>query len=245
MATLLLYLVATVATAFSSSAAVLLRLPLLHRRRHRRRVRRDQLRDRRADPGARARPRRPDHQRLLLARRRLRRARRLRAADATSSPSTSAGASRSASARSSAWASCSCAATCPRARAGCSSTAARRRPSGSSTRSSARSTEETGEPLDEPGASITVRQRRSDLAARGRHDGVQDLPEALVPRPRAVRRPGLHLQLGDLRPRHVPGRLLRHQATASSRSTWRCSRSRTSSARCCSGTCSTPSGASR
>ena len=40
---------------------------------HRRRVRGDQLRDRRADPGARPRPRRPDHQRLVLARRRGRR----------------------------------------------------------------------------------------------------------------------------------------------------------------------------
>ena len=47
---------------------VLLPLPLLHRRGHRRRVLGDQLRDRRADPGARARPRRPDHQRLVLGR---------------------------------------------------------------------------------------------------------------------------------------------------------------------------------
>ena len=49
---------------------VLRGLPLLHRRRHRRRVRGDQLRDRRADPRARARHRRPDHQRLVLARHR-------------------------------------------------------------------------------------------------------------------------------------------------------------------------------
>ena len=51
-------------------ALVPLRRALLHRRRHRRRVRGDQLRDRRADPRARARPRRPHDQRQLLAGRR-------------------------------------------------------------------------------------------------------------------------------------------------------------------------------
>ncbi len=59
---------------------LLLRRALLHRCRHRRRVRGDQLGDRRADPGARARARRPDHQRVVLARRGLRRARRAAAA---------------------------------------------------------------------------------------------------------------------------------------------------------------------
>ena len=49
--------VATVATAFSLGLPVLRRLPLLHRRGHRRRVLGDQLGDRRADPGARARAR--------------------------------------------------------------------------------------------------------------------------------------------------------------------------------------------
>ena len=68
MLTLGLYLLATVATAFSSTA-LFLRLPLPHRRRHRRRVRGDQLGHRRADPGPAARPDRPDDQRLLLARR--------------------------------------------------------------------------------------------------------------------------------------------------------------------------------
>jgi hypothetical protein len=48
-------------------------LPLLHRLRHRRRVRGDQLGHRRADPRARARLGGPDHQRELLARRRVRR----------------------------------------------------------------------------------------------------------------------------------------------------------------------------
>ena len=50
-------------------------------------------------------------------------------------------------ARSSASGSCSCAATCPRARAGCSSTAARRRPSGSSRQIEEEVREETGQEL--------------------------------------------------------------------------------------------------
>ena len=52
----------------------LLPLPLPRRRRHRRRVLGDQLRDRRADPGARARLGRPRDQRLVVARHRRRRA---------------------------------------------------------------------------------------------------------------------------------------------------------------------------
>ena len=79
---------------------VVLRLPVLHRRRHRRRVRRDQLRDRRADPGAGPRPGRPHHQRLVLARHRVRRGRcRSSCSTRTTSPRTSAGGSPSASAR--------------------------------------------------------------------------------------------------------------------------------------------------
>ena len=71
---------------------VVLRLPLLHRCRHRRRVRRHQLRDRRADPGAGARPGRPHHQRLVLARHRVRRRRcRSSCSTRTTSPRTSAG----------------------------------------------------------------------------------------------------------------------------------------------------------
>ena len=49
-------------------ALVLLSVPLFHRGGHRRRVRGDQLGDRRADPCAGARPRRPGHQRVLLGR---------------------------------------------------------------------------------------------------------------------------------------------------------------------------------
>ena len=66
------------------------------------------------------------------------------------SPPTSAGGSRSGSAPCSGSRSCSCAATCPRARAGCSSTAARRRPSGSSRDIERDVEEETGEELAEP-----------------------------------------------------------------------------------------------
>ena len=79
---------------------VVLGLPLPHRARHRRRVRRDQLRDRRADPGSRARLGRPRDQRLVLARRGVRRRALRRAAghEPVRRP-TSAGGSRSSSAR--------------------------------------------------------------------------------------------------------------------------------------------------
>ena len=75
MLTLMVYLVATVATAFSFAPWYFYLAPVLHRRRHRRRVRRHQLRDRRADPGPGPRPGRPHDQRLLLGRCRRGRAR--------------------------------------------------------------------------------------------------------------------------------------------------------------------------
>ena len=74
LVTLVVYMGATVATAFTHGLCRIRDVPLRHRRRHRRRVRGDQLGDRRADPGARARPREPRDQRQLLARRRARRA---------------------------------------------------------------------------------------------------------------------------------------------------------------------------
>ena len=80
---------------------VVLRLPLRHRRRHRRRVRRDQLRDRRADPGEVPRPGRHRDQRLVLGRRRRRRAAHDPAARPRADrPGASAGGSRSGWARS-------------------------------------------------------------------------------------------------------------------------------------------------
>ena len=103
-------------------------------------------------PARAPRARRPDHQRLVLARRRGRRpalAAAPRRVDLRRS--TSAGGSPSGWARCSASGSCSSAATCPRARAGCSSTAARRRPSGSSTRSRREVREETGQELERAG----------------------------------------------------------------------------------------------
>ena len=117
--TLAVYLAATVATAFTWSAASFWIFRIAHRPGHRRRVRGDQLRHRRADPRAGARLGRPRDQRLLLARAPPP-APRCPSCCSTraSSRSTSAGGWPSASARSWAWPSCSCAATCPRARAG-------------------------------------------------------------------------------------------------------------------------------
>ena len=75
-------------------------MPLRHRHRHRRRVRGDQLGDRRADPGARARPRQPGDQRQLLDRRGARRGAEPGAArPARARPACSAGAPASCSAR--------------------------------------------------------------------------------------------------------------------------------------------------
>ena len=135
---------------------------LLHRRRHRRRVRGDQLGDRRADPRARARPRRSDDQRQLLGRCRARLGRRpdlpehrpvregrrlaarlrLRGRARADDPASSAG-------------------TCPRARAGSSSTGARRRPSRSSRRSRRPSRRRPTRRSSTPDETITVRQRKT------------------------------------------------------------------------------------
>ena len=52
---------------------------------------------------------------------------------------------------------------------------------------------------------------QDDLVPHDRLDGVQDLPQADGAGLRAVGRPGVHLQLGDVRPRHLPGRVLRHR----------------------------------
>ena len=108
MITLGLYLVATVADRVLVERVELLPLPLPRRRGHRRRVLGDQLGDRRADPGARARLGRPRDQRLVVARHRGRRA----ALDRLPRPEhlpdrPRLAARRSGSARSSASASCS------------------------------------------------------------------------------------------------------------------------------------------
>ena len=117
-------------------AVVLLSHPVLHRRRHRRRICRDQLGHRRADPGTGARSGRPHHQRDLLAGIGSRRGRgAFSSGHLELSAPTSGGASPSASAPSSEYSSFSSGAMSRRARAGCSSTDAIRKPSGSSARS--------------------------------------------------------------------------------------------------------------
>ena len=189
---------------------LLLRLPLLHGRRHRRRVRRDQLRHRRADPGARARPGGPDHQRLLLAGRGLRRARRLRAAARRlpGRPRLAAGLRprrdprRRHPAR-----------PPPRAREPALAVHPRPRAGGRADRRRDRARGGGGDPRAARRAGLLDHRPPAphDLAARGRRDRLQDLPQALGPRPGAVRRAGLHLQRRDLRPGHVPGRVLRRR----------------------------------
>ena len=114
LVTLAVYMGATVATAFSTGFAFFALLPLPHRHRHRRRVRGHQLGHRRADPGARARPRQPGDQRQLLDRRGARRAAEPGAArPARARPACWAGAPASRSARCSRWRSCWCAAHVP------------------------------------------------------------------------------------------------------------------------------------
>ena len=90
--------------------------------------------------------------------------------------------------------SCSCAATSPRARAGSSSTAARTRPSGSSPTIERDVAEKTGQELEEPDETIEVRQREVIPFREIARDGVQQVPAARGALPRALRRPGLHLQ---------------------------------------------------
>ena len=244
--TLVLYLVATVATRVRVERPVLLRLPLLHRRGHRRRVRSDQLGDRRADPRPRTRPRGPDYQRLVLARRRGR-SRRPRSSCSTpaSSPPISAGGSPSASASCSASRSCSSGATCPRARAGCSSTAARRRPSGSSTRSSTTCDARPGQELEEPRDAIDVRQRKTipfSTIARWPFRAIRGAP-------RSASRCSSARRSSTTRSRSTWARSSSSStasATGSVAVLLRALRARaTSSGRCCSGACSTPWAASR
>ena len=71
--------------------------------------------------------------------------------------------------------------------------------------------ESTGEELEEPSESITVRQRKTISFRDDRVGCVQAVSEADRARLRAVHRTGLHLQRGDLRPWNLPGRVLRHQ----------------------------------
>ena len=209
--TLAVYIAATIATAFAHLAAVLLHRPLRDRLGHRRRVRGDQLGDRRADPGARARPGRPDHQRLLLARRRLRRAR--RAGAARHEPvrprrrlADRVRPRRRARPRHPRRAP-------PRAREPALAVHPRPRGGGRADRRRDRVRGARGERRGAARAGVVDHGPPAphDLAAPGGGDRVQALPAADRARPGAVRRPGVHLQRGHVRPRDAAGRVLRHR----------------------------------
>ena len=216
-----------------------------HRRRHRRRVRGDQLGDRRADPGARARPRRPRDQRQLLDRRGAR-----RGADASCcstracSAPRSAGAPASCSARCSRWRSCSCAATCPRARAGCSRTAAATRPSASSREIEAQRAR--GAPAAARAARREPhRDRQRGALGFARRRGTcccGATRSAALLGAGADDRAGVLLQRDLLHLRAGADRFYGVDADAGRRSTSCRSRSATCSGRCCSARCSTASG---
>ena len=177
--TLGVYTVATVLTAFAMHRAVVLRRPVPHRCRHRWRVRRDQLRHRRADPREVPRPRRRGDQRFLLGRRR-----RWCAADHPAARPDARGPGlglapgvrprRDPGGRHPRGG----AATCRRARAGCSSTAARTRARRSSATS--RRTVQEGDRQDPAGRR---RHHHHPAAEDDRHradrpDGVHALPQA-------------------------------------------------------------------
>ena len=70
---------------------------------------------------------------------------------------------------------------------------------------------ETGQELEEPGDAITVRQRKTISFREIASTAFKDYPRRTALGLRAVRRPGVHLQRRHLRARHVPGRVLRHR----------------------------------
>ena len=191
---------------------VLRGLPLLHRRRHRRRVRGDQLGDRRADPRPRARHRRPDHQRLVLARHRVRRRcsslraarrepvrRRLRLAArlrARRRPRPRHPARAPLRAREPALA------VHPRARRGGRAS--------SSPTSSGRSPSRPAQELEEPSERSRSASAARSASAR-RQDRLQALPEAHRARPVALHRTGVPLQLRLLHLRAGARQVLRRR----------------------------------
>ncbi len=191
---------------------VLLPLPLPHRSRHRRRVRSDQLGDRRADPGAGARPRRSDHQRLLLGRRRVRLGRR----DPAARQGPAVGERR-------------LAARVParrrdrtrrprrppqRAREPALALHPRPRGGGRSDRPRHRTGRGEGDRRAPRGAGGDDHREaaREDPVPRDRQDRLPALSAPRDPRPRALHRPGIPLQRRHLQPRHalldVLGRLV-------------------------------------
>ena len=71
--------------------------------------------------------------------------------------------------------------------------------------------EDTGEELSEPEGSIAVRPRERIRFGEIARTAYLHLPPPHDPRPLAVRRPGLPLQRGHLRPRHPAGRILQRR----------------------------------
>ena len=213
-------------------------LPVLHRSRDRRRVRGDQLGDRRADPGPVARQGRPDHQRQLLARRALAAPAVGAGAERPCFPRTSAGGCLRPRRRARNRRSCSSGGMCRRARGGCSSTAARRRPTRWSAKSRRKSRRRPGRSSGAGEQRITIHQRKRigfrEIAAYG----VPAIPPAHGPRARAVRRPGVPLQRRVLHVGDCSANSSR-SVTEPCRCTSCCSLLGTSSGRCRSGGCST------
>ena len=216
---------------------VLRGLPLLHRRGHRRRVRGDQLGHRRADPRARARHRRPDHQRLVLARH-----------GGRARCSRSCCSTRVVFAADVGWrvafglgailglgdpARAPLRARSPRA--GCSSTGATRRPRRSSRTSSARWREQTGAGARGAAPHDQDPPAPRDRLRHGHQDRLQALPEAHGAR---ASRCSSGRRSSTTRS-SSPTRWCWTSSTASAPTRWagtsRPSRSATSSGRCCSG----------
>ena len=240
---------ATALTAFVVRALVVLPLPLPDRLRHRRRVRGDQLRDRRADPGA-----------------------------STAAASTSSSTAASGSAPSAARCCRSSRSTrhLPRRRRLAADVRARRRARRSAILLVRRHVpesprwlfihgrdEEAEKIVDEhraDGSSRTTRRdaarrpRRRDhdppaardrLRARSRRTVFTNYPKRTRARALAVHRPGVPLQRDHLRLRRDPDDLLRRRRRQHRLLLRGHRASATSSARCCSARCSTPSAASR
>ena len=108
-----------------------------------------------------------------------------------------------------------------------------------------RSRARPGSTCPSPDEAITVRQREAIPFREIARVAVKRYPRRALSRARAVRRPGVPLQRGHLRPRDAPAQVLRGRHRRRCRSSCRSSRSATSSGRCCWVASSTRSGACR
>ena len=222
----------------------LLPLPLPRRRRHRRRVLGDQQRDRRADPGARARLGRPRDQRLLVARHGGRRAALDRPPEPEHLPDRPRLAPRVRPRRD------------PRHRrppdaprgAGEPALADDQGPQGGGGADRRRDraaglATTTGETLDEPDEHDRDRAARSTGVRRDRARRCSRATRPHRPRADDDERAGVRLQRGLLHVRRRADDVHARRQGATSATTSSRSRSATSSGRCCSGRCSTRSAA--